>query len=91
MKVCWVLGGDESDLKEITLLNRVVPQGQTMKCWPSLEWEADPRHVENNHGKARADQWLNTEVVGELNPTMLHLNLRGQSISNLDDPCDTGR
>ena len=47
MKVGGVLGGDEGDLKEMTLLYRFVRYGQTMQGWLFLEWEADPRHVDS--------------------------------------------
>ena len=46
VQVCGVLGGDEGDSQEITLLNRIVRHGQTMNGWPFQNWEAELRHVE---------------------------------------------
>ena len=46
VKVRGVLGGDEGDLKEITLLNRILRYGLIMHGWLFLEWKADPRHVD---------------------------------------------
>ena len=44
VNVRGVLGGDESDLKEIS--RRVVSYGQTVNCWPFWGSAADPSHVE---------------------------------------------
>ncbi len=46
VKVRGVLGGGDNDLKEITLLNRIVRWGATQNGTSFLEWEADPRHAE---------------------------------------------
>ena len=46
VKARGVLGGDDGDLKDLTLLNRTVRYGLTVNGWPFLGWEADPRHVE---------------------------------------------
>ena len=46
VKVRGVLGWDDGDLREITLLNRIVRLNKTETGIPCLEWEADARHVE---------------------------------------------
>jgi len=46
VKVRGVLGWDDGDLREITLLNRVVKLTETEAGVPCLQWEADARHVE---------------------------------------------
>ena len=58
MKACGVLGGDDGDLKDFTLLNRTERYGLTVNGWPFLGWEADPMHVEiitETLGLRRAD------------------------------------
>jgi hypothetical protein len=46
VKVRGVLGWDEGDVKEVTLLNRIVRLTETEDGDPCLQWEADARHVE---------------------------------------------
>ena len=46
VKVRGVLGPDDTDVKEITLLNRIIRYCFTPAGTPYIEWEADPRHVE---------------------------------------------
>ena len=46
VKVRGVLGADEGDSNEITLLSHIVRYGQTTIGWPWVEWEEDPRQVE---------------------------------------------
>ena len=41
MKARGVLGGDDGDLKDFTLLNRTVRYGLTVNGWPFLGWEVD--------------------------------------------------
>ena len=45
VKIRGVLGPDETDMKDITLLNRIIRYGMSPSGTPYVEWEADPRHV----------------------------------------------
>lgn len=46
VKVRGVLGWDDGDLREVTLLNSIVRLTETEAGVPCLQWEADARHVE---------------------------------------------
>ena len=45
-KVRGLLGPDEGQVRDITLLNRIVRYTPGTNGRPQVEWESDPRHVE---------------------------------------------
>ena len=55
VKVRGVLGGGEGDMKEITVLHRIMRYGQTLNDGPFFEWEGRSDASGNRHGNAPSE------------------------------------